>query len=57
MGLSAENDGIFWMKYDDFIKYYEGTSTALYIDDMQLKTAKLSAGKGTYNYRIDNPVE
>lgn len=35
LGVDDELDGVFWMKFDDFIKYFYCTSVSLYQDNYQ----------------------
>lgn len=54
MNLTVANDGVFWMPYDVFLKYYMNVAVAMY-QPYQYETVNLKAVKRQYDYKITNP--
>lgn len=59
VNLTKANDGIFWMRFADFITQFTSTGTAIYEDGYSSfihEMHHLNAAERSYSYYLTNPV-
>ena len=57
VNLQKANDGIFWMNYDDYIKYFYNTGVAMYDKYAAYDVQNVKPTKKYATYEIDNPTD
>ena len=56
VNLQVRDDGIFWMPYENFLKFYRSMSVAIY-EDFKHEVLQEHAKPGYFYYSITNPVD